>query len=76
MSWGNLQSLEHTSFGATNGAPDTVRCPGCSPCELAAIGFSQSQLRPTVECADSRAEVRSQTAKSEHTGLSGAARRQ
>jgi hypothetical protein len=28
---GILQSLEHTRLGAASGAPDTVRCPGCSP---------------------------------------------
>jgi hypothetical protein len=41
---------------------------------------SNGQLRPTVDCADygavSSAEVRNQSAKWEHTGLSDAARRQ
>jgi hypothetical protein len=74
---GILQSLEHTSFGAVSGAPDTVRCaPARAPHELAALEFSQSsstkihwtvqcttglsgeptsnsQLRPTVNCARS-----------------------
>jgi hypothetical protein len=44
MSWGILQSLEHTNFGATSGAPDTVRCPGQS---TSRIGRSRVFLRAT-----------------------------
>jgi hypothetical protein len=48
MSWGILQSLEHTSFGAASGAPNTVWCAPdtvwCAPDTVWCLGRSTSQI--------------------------------
>jgi hypothetical protein len=51
---GILQNLEHTGSGVASGAPDTIRCPGWAPRELAALGFSRrssTKIHRTVRCA-------------------------
>jgi hypothetical protein len=45
LSWDSTKFGAKTSNGATSGAPDTVRCLGRAPPELATLGFIRVPLR-------------------------------
>jgi hypothetical protein len=50
MIWKILQSLEHTSFGAACGAPDTVWCPGLSTPRTGRSWVFSAHIRNSPDC--------------------------
>lgn len=89
ISWDSTKIGAKTSIDAVSGAPNSVRCPGQAPRELATLGFLREALHyNSSDCPMSqwsnghlRSTVTMQkskvrAAKSERIRLSSAARRQ